>query len=59
MKPGDVIVKIGNEDVHDQSQLAVALIKNHAGDTVPVEVYRGGKKIELQLTLGTPSAAQQ
>lgn len=59
MKPGDVIVKIGNDDVHDQSQLAVALIKNHAGDTVPVEVYRGGKKIELQLTLGTPSAAQQ
>lgn len=59
MKPGDVIVKIGNSEVHDQSQLAVALILNHAGDKVPVEVYRDGKKVELQVTLGTPSATQQ
>ncbi|HKS90685.1 MAG TPA: trypsin-like peptidase domain-containing protein [Tepidiformaceae bacterium] len=59
MKPGDVIVKIGNSDVHDQSQLAVALIQNHAGDKVTVEVYRGGKKVDLQVTLGTPGSTQQ
>jgi S1-C subfamily serine protease len=59
MKPGDVIVKIGDLDVHDQSQLAVALIQHHSGEKVPIEVYRDGKKVTLQVTLGTPKATQQ
>jgi S1-C subfamily serine protease len=58
MKPGDVIVKIGDTDVHDQSQLAVALIEHHAGEKVPIDVYRDGKKVTLQVTLGTPQATQ-
>lgn len=59
MKPGDVITKIGDTNVQDQSQLAVALIEHHAGEKVPIEVYRDGKKVTLQVTLGTPDTTQQ
>ncbi len=53
MKPGDVITKIGDTAIADESELAVALIKHHPGEKVSVEIYRGGKKMNLDITLGT------
>ena len=54
IKPGDVIVGIGGTPVRDESELAVALIKHHAGEKVNVDIYRGGKKMSIPVTLGTP-----
>lgn len=50
----DVIVKIGGIDVNNEADLAVALIKNQAGQKVTVEFYRDGKKMSAEVTLGTP-----
>ncbi len=55
IKPGDVITKLADQAVHDESELAVALINHHPNEKVKVEVYRGGKQQILEVTLGTPS----
>jgi S1-C subfamily serine protease len=54
IKPGDVITKIGEASVRDESELSVALIKHHPGEKVSVEFYRAGKKQSVDVTLGTP-----
>ena len=54
IKPGDVITKIADTNVHDESELAVALINHHAGEKVTIEYYRDGKKQTTSVTLGTP-----
>lgn len=54
LKPGDVITSLGGLTIHNESQLAVALITHHAGEKVTVQVYRDGKTVSLQVTLGTP-----
>jgi len=53
IKPGDAIVSIGGTSVADESQLAVALIKHHAGEKVDVVLYRDGKKMTVSVTLGS------
>jgi S1-C subfamily serine protease len=50
----DVIVRIGEVDVDNEADLAVALIKNQAGQTVRVEFYRDGERRSTEVTLGTP-----
>lgn len=54
LRDGDVIVKIGDVDVNNEADLAVALIKNQAGQRVPVEFYRDGQRQAAEVTLGTP-----
>jgi S1-C subfamily serine protease len=54
IQPQDVIVQIGDIAIRTEADLAVAMIKHHPGETVPVQVYRGGTKTTLQVTLGTP-----
>jgi S1-C subfamily serine protease len=56
IKPGDVITRLADTNVHDESELAVALIKHHPGEKVTVQIYRGGKSMDVQVTLGTPPA---
>lgn len=56
IKSGDVITKIADTPVSDESELAVALIQHHAGEKVTIELYRGGKKMTVDVTLGTPPA---
>ncbi len=53
MKTGDIITKIGSDVIHTESDLAVALIHNHAGDSIDVQVIRDGKSLTLKVTLGT------
>lgn len=55
MKAGDVIVAIGGLATRNEADLAVAMVKHRPGEKVDVDIYRGGKKMTLQVTLGTPA----
>lgn len=52
MVGGDLIVAIDGQDVQDQQQLAQIMNNHRAGDTVKVTIYRGKRRIDLNLTLG-------
>lgn len=52
MVGGDLIVAIDGQDVQDQQQLAQVMNNHRAGDTVRVTIYRGKRRIDLNLTLG-------
>jgi len=52
MVGGDLIVAIDGQDVQDQPQLAQIMNNHRAGDTVRVTIYRGKRRIDLNLTLG-------
>jgi S1-C subfamily serine protease len=49
---GDLIVAIGGDDVGDQQDLANALNKHKAGDTVTITILRGKRKMDVKVTLG-------
>ena len=49
---GDLIVAIDGEKVQDQQDLAQVMNKHRAGDTVRITVYRGKKKMDVDVTLG-------
>lgn len=49
---GDLIVAIDGQDVQDQQQLAQVMNNHRAGDTVRVTIYRGKRKMDLNVTLG-------
>ena len=51
MKAKDVIVKVGSFDVANLNDLSRALEKYKPGDTVQIEVYRGGGRVTLEVTL--------
>ncbi|MDE3097088.1 MAG: trypsin-like peptidase domain-containing protein [Chloroflexota bacterium] len=53
LQEGDVIVKIAGQDVTNNGQLLAILAKYKAGDTVPLEFYRGSAKKTVDVTLGT------
>jgi S1-C subfamily serine protease len=49
---GDLIVAIDGQEVQDQQQLEQVMNNHRAGDTVRVTIYRGKKKMDLNVTLG-------
>jgi S1-C subfamily serine protease len=52
MVGGDLIVGIDDQKIETQQDLAQVMNKHRAGDTVQVDVYRGKKKMQVQVTLG-------
>src|SRR5438270_11204382 len=52
MVGGDLIIAIDGQDVQDQQQLEQVMNNHRAGDTVRLTIYRGKRRIELNLTLG-------
>jgi S1-C subfamily serine protease len=54
IRPGDVIVRVGEVEIGNEGDLAVAMIQTAPGETVPVELYRNGQSMTLDVTLGTP-----
>jgi serine protease Do len=52
----DLIVAVGGKPVQAYFQLHYALGRLSAGDKVKLEIDRGGKKIEVEVTLGEPPA---
>jgi S1-C subfamily serine protease len=49
---GDVIVAIDGQKIGSQSDMNLVLNRKRPGDTVSVTVYRGGKKMDVQVKLG-------
>jgi serine protease Do len=51
LRQNDVIVKVDGQEVTNNGSLLAILAKRHAGDTVPVEFYRGSdlKSVDVKL----------
>src|ERR1700678_1325916 len=52
MVGGDLIVAVDGKQVEDQQELAQIMNNYRAGDTVRVTVYRGKKKMDVNVVLG-------
>jgi S1-C subfamily serine protease len=52
---GDVVTAIDGRPINGQTDLTLALNRKRPGDTVKVEYYRGGQKMEAQVTLSDAS----
>ena len=52
MVGGDLIVAIDGQQVQDQQQLAQMMNNHRAGDAVKVTIYRGKRKMNVDVTLG-------
>ena len=51
MLGGDLIVAIDGEKIQDQQDLAQTMNNHRAGDTVKVTIYRGKRKMEVNVAL--------
>ena len=49
---GDLIIAIDGEKIETQQDLAQAMNRHRAGDTIKVTIYRGKKKQEVNVVLG-------
>jgi len=49
---GDLIVAVDGEKVESQQDLAQVMNKHRAGDTIKVTIYRGKKKLDVNVVLG-------
>ena len=52
LKAGDVLVKIGDEDIEDEGDVREAIHDYEPGDKVDFTVMREGQQITLNITLG-------
>jgi S1-C subfamily serine protease len=52
MLGGDLIVAIDGEKVEDEQDLSQMMNNHRAGDTVKVTIYRGKKKMDINVALG-------
>jgi S1-C subfamily serine protease len=52
MVGGDLIVAVDGQPVQDQRDLAQMMNNHRAGDKVKITVYRGKRKMDLDVTLG-------
>jgi serine protease Do len=52
LKPGDVIVKAGGEDISNSGDLLNVLAQHVGGDTLTIQYYRGNSLQETDVTLG-------
>ncbi|MGA2005297.1 MAG: PDZ domain-containing protein, partial [Terriglobales bacterium] len=48
---GDLIVAIDGDKIESQQDLAQVMNKHRAGDTIKVTLYRGKKKLEVDVVL--------
>ena len=49
---GDLIVAIDGQDVQDEQDLSHIMNSHRAGDSVHVTIFRGKKKLQVEVTLG-------
>lgn len=50
VKPGDVLLQVGNKPIHEPEDVIDASFFITAGDTVPITVLRGGEKLTFNVT---------
>jgi S1-C subfamily serine protease len=55
---GDLIVGIDGQDVQDEQDLGHIMNNHRAGDSLRVTIYRGKKKMDVQVTLGEAKQQQ-
>lgn len=58
IRPGDVIVRLGDVEVNTFIDLLKALARYRVGDRVPVTVLRGGRSLTVTVVLGELQAMQ-
>jgi len=49
---GDLIVRIEDQDVEDQQDIAHVMNQHHSGDKIKVTLFRGKNRMEVTVTLG-------
>jgi S1-C subfamily serine protease len=49
---GDLIVAIDGQDIQDMTDVAGVMNNHRSGDTVSVTIYRGKRKMQVQVVLG-------
>jgi S1-C subfamily serine protease len=52
MLGGDLIIAVDGQEVQDQQDLSRIMNNHRSGDTVKVTVYRGKRKMDVNVTLG-------
>jgi len=52
MLGGDLIIAIDGQDVQDQQELSRVMNNHRAGDSVRVTIYRGKRRMDVEVTLG-------
>lgn len=55
LENGDVLTKLGDTPIGNESDLTVALIRQEAGEKATIEFYRDGAKKTSEITLGNPA----
>jgi S1-C subfamily serine protease len=53
IRPGDVVQKIGDTQIESSDQLSEAVTKHKPGESVPVQIVRGGRESSVDVRLGT------
>jgi putative serine protease PepD len=56
LQAGDVVVSVDGKPVTESSDIATAIAAKRPGDTIAVEVLRGGQRETVQVELGTRPA---
>ncbi|MHA7262512.1 S1C family serine protease [Arthrobacter sp. TMN-37] len=57
LREGDIITKVGDSPIGDPQSLTAAVRMQPVGETVPVEVRRGGESLTIDVTLAEAPAA--
>lgn len=52
LEPGDVVIRIGDKTIRDQTDLILAVRLNRVGDMVEFEVLRDGVSMTFDVTMG-------
>jgi S1-C subfamily serine protease len=55
LQHGDIITKLGDIAMDETHSYINTLYSYKPGDQISLEVYRGGKTVQLQITLGETS----
>jgi serine protease Do len=58
LEPGDVLLKLGGQELHQRKELTASIRQHRSGDKVDVEFRRGAEILKHQLTLGGNSTGQ-
>lgn len=58
VKPGDILIQVGKTKVHEPEDVIDASFFITAGDTVPITVMRGDKKLTFEIEAGFHPASQ-
>ena len=49
LKPGDRVVRVGSQVVDDRLDYSLAMLSTRPGDSIPMSIVRGGKRLELDM----------